>query len=119
MNVASHSVQPLPNYYSYSQHSYNEHSLVSSGTCSALVKFHPGMSGGQLRVEGPGGFGNRSVPQWDPKSWSGAAESLHQLEITLGADGNNEVRVVGNSHRMTWKCDLFDGNLTTASYRFA
>ena len=75
------------------------------------------MAGGQLRVEGPGGFGNRSVPQWNPKGMS--LSVLHQLEITLGADGNNEVRVVGNSHRMTWKCDLFDGNLTTASYRFA
>uniref|UniRef100_A0A7S2UU25 Uncharacterized protein n=1 Tax=Fibrocapsa japonica TaxID=94617 RepID=A0A7S2UU25_9STRA len=90
----------------------------------AIVKFHPGMSGGQLRLEGPGGFRNQNIA-FTPLCWSevltgieagtqNGQDRLHQLEFYLSADGHNEVRLrTGGYQNLTfeksWDCILFDG----------
>jgi hypothetical protein len=45
------------------------------------VVFHPGLSGGALRVEGPGGFGNTNV------GFTPATDVLHLLEVAARHDG--------------------------------
>lgn len=78
-----------------------------------VVKFHPGMGGGQLRVEGTGGFHNTDVG-FTPLNLSDAGERLHVMEITVSADGDNEVRFISATDASAtwtgqWKNKLFDG----------
>jgi len=77
-----------------------------------LIKFHPDMNSGALRIEGFGGFSNTDIG-FTPKGWSNSGKKLHTLIITLGADGLNMLRFVGTEHkqewRQEWKHQLFDG----------
>merc|ERR1740138_11437 len=51
----------LPNY------AYNGYGL-KHGVKGNAIKFHPGMSGGELRVEGVGGYGNSNMG-YRPANW--------------------------------------------------
>eukprot|EP00411_Alexandrium_monilatum_P124000 CAMPEP_0175640746 /NCGR_PEP_ID=MMETSP0097-20121207/4404_1 /TAXON_ID=311494 /ORGANISM="Alexandrium monilatum, Strain CCMP3105" /LENGTH=324 /DNA_ID=CAMNT_0016946501 /DNA_START=27 /DNA_END=1001 /DNA_ORIENTATION=+ len=92
---------------------------VSKDKPGSAVKFHPGMHGGQLRVEGFGGFQNQSVG-FTPESWSRSGRKLHTLEVTVGADGTNEVCLRGAEDgqvwRKAWSRALFDGQRLPAVY---
>lgn len=86
---------------------------VDGRACSATVKFHPGMTGGQLRVEGLGGWMNQGIG-FTPENSSSSGGLLHLLELTVGSDGTNEVciRSAQNNDRLWRKCwhgKLFDG----------
>lgn len=86
-----------------------------------VVKFHPDYPGGQLRVEGPGGFSDTDVG-FTPPSWTASRHALHYLELTLRADGSNEVLLrsaaEGRSWRGSWSHRLFDGRDIPALYAF-
>ena len=78
-------------------HAQRSHALfrapaIESTRTNNTVKFHPGMHGGMLRVEGGGGFFNQSIG-FTPKSWTDSGHRFHKLEVTAGADGDNEVRI--------------------------
>eukprot|EP00747_Dinoflagellata_sp_TGD_P037505 gnl/TRDRNA2_/TRDRNA2_139119_c0_seq1.p1 gnl/TRDRNA2_/TRDRNA2_139119_c0~~gnl/TRDRNA2_/TRDRNA2_139119_c0_seq1.p1 ORF type:complete len:364 (-),score=69.89 gnl/TRDRNA2_/TRDRNA2_139119_c0_seq1:101-1192(-) len=82
-----------------------------------MVKFHPGMNFGQLRVEGQDGFGNNNVG-FTPDNWTDSGQKLHLMELTLGADGKNEVCLINGTPepgkepevwRREWTHKLFDG----------
>jgi hypothetical protein len=102
----------LPNY------SYNGYVLQKDIRGNA-IKFHPGMSGGQLRIEGNGGRGNRSIG-FTPENWTVSRNKLHQFEITLNTDGSNHMRVTGTRNRQVysthWKHQLFDGRYAPSMY---
>jgi len=90
---------------------------VSRDKRGNAVKFHPGMSGGQLRVEGVGGWHNQSIG-FTPKAWTQSEHKYHLLELTLGADGENEVCIRGTDEgqiwRKPWTRQLFDGRYIPA-----
>jgi len=69
---------------------YNGYGVSAEGKRQNAVKFHPGMEGGALRVEGVGGFSNQDM-NLTPKSWTQAGQTYHTLSITVGADGQNMV----------------------------
>jgi hypothetical protein len=71
-------------------------------SASNSIKFHPDMRDGQLRVEGPGGFHNQDIG-FTPLGWSASTNELTILEITISADGANEILVKGASTQDTWK----------------
>lgn len=69
--------------------------------------------GGQLLLEGTGGFSNTDVG-FTPAGWTRSGEKLCRFEITLAADGKNEVTFVSatsseESWTGTWDNGLFDG----------
>jgi len=87
------------------------------GNC---VKFHPGMSGGCLRVEGPGGFGNQDIG-FKPENWSDSEHRLNLLEITVGTDGKNEVRITNSTNpgqvwHKSWEHQIFSGRFMPAIF---
>merc|ERR1712129_564553 len=63
---------------------------VSEDKKQNAIKFHPGMHGGLLRVEGKGGFDNSSMP-FTPEGWTDSGRKYHSLSITAGADGQNVI----------------------------
>lgn len=82
---------------------YNGYGLSNDPkTRRNAVKFHPGMHGGQLRVEGKGGWSNRSMP-FTPAAWTSSGKKLHALELTVGADGQNEVCFRGIEAGQEWR----------------
>ena len=106
-------------YYFYSglgcDHFHGEDNLFTRRV--SAVKFHPGVTGGQLRVEGLGGWSNDDVG-FTPASWTSCEQRLHLMELTLGADGSNEVCLIRASAnpdderkawRREWTRQLFDG----------
>jgi len=97
---------------------YNGYGL-SKDQRGNVVKFHPGMGGGQLRVEGLGGWGNQSMG-FTPASWSESGNKLHTLELTVGRDGTNEVIFKGTEEGQvwskTWTRNLFDGRHLPSLY---
>lgn len=80
---------------------YNGYGISSKKKQNA-VKFHPGMGGGQLRVEGLGGWGNQSIG-FTPLSWAQSGHQFHTLELTLGADGKNEMCIKGTKEGQVWR----------------
>lgn len=83
---------------------------------SNYIKFHPGMDGGELRIEGPGGFGNTDIG-FTPETFSASGQRLHILEITLSTNGENELQFISATDstamfQATWKNTLFDGTHT-------
>lgn len=84
-----------------------------------VVKFHPGMGGGAMRVEGAGGWGNQDVG-FTPASWSASGTKLHTLEVTFATDGTNEVVFRGTEEGQlfskSWTRKLFDGRHLPAVY---
>lgn len=82
------------------------------------VKFHPGMAGAQLRVEGVGGWPNQRVP-FTPQGWTTAGHRYHTLAITVRADGENVVRlrsVDGAVWEKSWRRHLVHGTHLPALY---
>jgi len=99
-------------------YTYNGYGLSEDKRQNA-VKFHPGMNGGQLRIEGKGGFGNTHIG-FTPKSWTESGKKYHTLKLTLGADGNNQIRFQGTegdqSWERSWSYQLTAGRYTPAVY---
>lgn len=95
---------------------YNGYGL-SKGKKTNAVKFHPGMFGGQIRIEGVGGFGNQSM-DFTPTNWTNSGKQFHRLEVTLGKDGANEVcfrgAEGGQVWRKSWTRKLTDGRYIPA-----
>lgn len=56
------------------------------------VVFHPGLAGGALRVEGPGGFGNTNV------GFTPANGVLHQLEVHQLPNGMYDITLTDGSN---------------------
>jgi len=102
----------LPSY------AYNGYGL-KEGIRGNAIKFHPGMGGGQFRIEGKGGHGNRSM-NFTPQNWTASKSKLHLFEITLNKDGSNHIRVTGTDARQiyteTWTHQLFDGRYAPSMY---
>mmetsp|Transcript_41456 Transcript_41456/g.109324 ORF Transcript_41456/g.109324 Transcript_41456/m.109324 type:complete len:384 (-) Transcript_41456:216-1367(-) len=100
-------------------YTYNGYGLQNEGRRRNALKFHPGMMGGQLRMEGAGGFHNSSVG-FTPKSWSESGKKPHTLEVTLRTNGNNTVRLLGSEPGQEWERPwqnmLFDGLHVPAIY---
>jgi len=97
-------------------YSYNGFGVTKNKATNA-VKFHPGMRGAQLRVEGGGGFYNSNVG-FTPQNWSDT-KKLHTLEITLRTTGENEILLrscEGEEWRKAWQNKLFDGGRLPAVY---
>eukprot|EP00440_Ansanella_granifera_P041277 gb/GFBE01044763.1/.p1 GENE.gb/GFBE01044763.1/~~gb/GFBE01044763.1/.p1 ORF type:complete len:330 (+),score=68.93 gb/GFBE01044763.1/:1-990(+) len=74
-------------------YAYNGYGL-SDDKISNAIKFHPGMRGGQIRVEGVGGWGNTTM-NFTPANWSNSGNKLHTFELTVRPDGNNMLVVKG------------------------
>jgi len=81
-----------------------------------VVKFHPGMHGGQLRVEGAGGWGNQSMG-FTPASLREEDGGLHTLKLTVRTTGINTIQFREWSKQWTHK--LFDGEHIPAVYGVA
>lgn len=86
-----------------------------------VIKFHPDYPGGQVRVEGPGGFADTDIG-FTPPGWTNSAFKLNMLEITTREDGNNEVLItsaLGQAKwRQVWRHKLFDGKDIPTVYAF-
>jgi len=75
---------------------------ISADKKQNAIKFHPGMGGGQLRVEGVGGFHNSDM-SFTPLSWTESGNKYHTFEITVGSDGRNEICVKGTKEGEVWR----------------
>jgi len=97
---------------------YNGYGLQDDSARN-VVKFHPGMHGGELRIEGLGGWTNQHVG-FLPKTWTQSGHKFHTLEITVGADSMNEVKFdgteTGHTWSKPWKRQLTGGRYTPAIY---
>eukprot|EP00929_Paragymnodinium_shiwhaense_P004458 TRINITY_DN10543_c0_g3_i1.p1 TRINITY_DN10543_c0_g3~~TRINITY_DN10543_c0_g3_i1.p1 ORF type:complete len:276 (-),score=52.10 TRINITY_DN10543_c0_g3_i1:121-948(-) len=93
-----------------------------------VIKFHPGMHGAELRVEGVGGFDNQGTRQ-NPESLNQVLQSgksikdaLHTVKVTVRADGKNTVHFKANGSDSFWTCDfqhqLFDGEFMPSVFAF-
>merc|ERR1711957_183706 len=60
------------------------------------------MGGGQLRIEGVGGFYNSNVG-FTPRGWTESGNKYHTLEVTLGSDGKNELCLKGTDEGQEWR----------------
>eukprot|EP00929_Paragymnodinium_shiwhaense_P116673 TRINITY_DN86432_c0_g1_i1.p1 TRINITY_DN86432_c0_g1~~TRINITY_DN86432_c0_g1_i1.p1 ORF type:complete len:341 (-),score=69.85 TRINITY_DN86432_c0_g1_i1:87-1109(-) len=103
------------------------------GKQPTCIKFHPGMQGGLLRVEGPDSFPNQFM-DFTPLNLAGMkeflaeevpdstwpADALHTLQVTLRTTGRNTVylKAANEQAAPAWQRDfnsnIFDG-LTTPS----
>jgi len=89
---------------------YNGYGLQKDKNSNA-IKFHPGMGGGQLRIEGVGGFGNQDIG-FTPQDWTSSENSFHTLEVSLGTDGQNNLKLTGHQGEVWqrgWENRLTDG----------
>lgn len=104
-----------PNFYSFMQ----ARTGVSKDRRSNAIKFHPGMKGGQLRVEGKGGFGNKDIG-FTPGNWKATNRRTHILKMVLGTEGRNEISFTdaeGNGMWAgSWQYQLFDGKHSPAVF---
>merc|ERR1712113_1311493 len=86
-----------------------------------VVKFHPDMTNGQLRVEGPGGFSDQSIG-FTPPGWSSSKQKLNTLEVTTNTDGTNEILLRSADGHQSWSRKwvhtLFDGRDVPSVYAF-
>eukprot|EP00931_Biecheleriopsis_adriatica_P022985 TRINITY_DN14630_c0_g1_i1.p1 TRINITY_DN14630_c0_g1~~TRINITY_DN14630_c0_g1_i1.p1 ORF type:complete len:407 (+),score=82.50 TRINITY_DN14630_c0_g1_i1:85-1221(+) len=87
-----------------------------------VVKFHPGMHGGLLRIEGVGGWNNTDIG-FTPKSLSQTGGALHTLILTLRKCGRNTIEFKGaGADGPTWSKDwqrqLFDGDHIPSVFAF-
>jgi len=84
-----------------------------------IIKFHPGMSGGELRLEGYGGWYNQSIG-FTPENWTASHGNFHTLEFWLGVDGDNKFQITGTQETQvwtkTWHNKLFDGRYFPAVF---
>ena len=107
MNGSDQDLGHIETYSNYCRRDDNV--LVGTGARSAVVKFHPGMVGGSLRVEGPGGFSNLSVSGWLCNNLEHSGGELHQIRITCRASGQNTISIPETGWSKNWTCKLFDG----------
>lgn len=95
-------------------YAYNSYG-VSQDRRSNAVKFHPGMSGGQLRIEGRGGWGNQDIG-FTPLGYTASGNKLHSFGLTTQVDGCNRFDIRGTrdgeSWSSPWNHQLFDGSRT-------
>jgi len=75
---------------------------ISKDKKQNAIKFHPGMSRGELRIEGAGGWGNSDIG-FTPTNWSESGNKYHTLELTMRADGNNEMCIKGTKKGQEWR----------------
>jgi len=98
---------------------YNGYGLQEEGRRRNAVKFHPDMGGGELRIEGSGGFDNQDIG-FTPRGWSRSGNKLHTLELTLRTSGDNTLSFQGTEEGQQWqrgfKNVLFDGTHAPALY---
>lgn len=104
-----------------------EDGRAQASTRRNVVKFHPGMHGGALRVEGVGGWGNSSVGV-RPASLREAEGALHTLRITVRTSGVNTVEFKGVRNgtgdpqvpawTRDWNRELFDGDHIPSLFAF-
>jgi len=85
---------------------------LTPGTDRNAIKFHPDMHGGQLRIEGRGGFFNSNIG-FTPKGWTSSKHWLQGLEITLSRSGNNTLKIQspdgGPNWSRSWQHKLLGG----------
>ncbi|CAE8629370.1 unnamed protein product [Polarella glacialis] len=60
------------------------------------IKFHPGMGGGGMRVEGPGGWDNQANG-FKPAFWTASRHKFHNLHFAFNASGENLMRIEGTN----------------------
>jgi len=86
-----------------------------------VIKFHPNMNQGDLRVEGPGGFPNQQMG-FTPAGWSNSHHELHALEVTVSTNGINKIlfKEANGVHTFEhiWRHKLFDGRDFPTVYGF-
>ncbi|CAE8627423.1 unnamed protein product [Polarella glacialis] len=86
-------------------------------TCKNCIKFHPGMGGGGLRVEGPGGWDNQAI-WFTPAAWTASEQKFHTLHFVLNASGENVTRIegtnAGEAFEKPWANQLTDGQYLPA-----
>jgi hypothetical protein len=91
-----------------------------------VVKFHPGMSGAELRCEGVGGWTNTSVG-FNPEALSNTKGALHTLRLTMRTSGVNTIEFQGVDCKgnvqqpawcKTWNRELFDGDHIPSMFAF-
>lgn len=86
-----------------------------------VIKFHPDMTDGLLRVEGPGGFADQDLG-FTPPGWRMSGHKLNTLEITARTDGTNTItfKSADGSHgwNRDWTHQLFDGRDVPSIYAF-
>eukprot|EP00933_Yihiella_yeosuensis_P036044 TRINITY_DN2973_c0_g3_i3.p1 TRINITY_DN2973_c0_g3~~TRINITY_DN2973_c0_g3_i3.p1 ORF type:complete len:334 (-),score=61.14 TRINITY_DN2973_c0_g3_i3:288-1289(-) len=75
---------------------------ISDDKVQNAIKFHPQMSGGQLRNEGAGGWGNSNVG-FTPLSWQQSQHKFHKLQLLLKPDGSNTFTIKGTEEGQTWE----------------
>lgn len=92
---------------------------LTKGADRNVIKFHPDFYGGQLRIEGAGGFDNQNLG-FKPKGWTNAKHELQGLEITLARNGTNTLVFVspddGPSWTKTWQHKLLGGTRLPSLY---
>lgn len=92
---------------------------ISDDKVQNAVKFHPGMRGGQIRIEGVGGWGNTEMG-FTPANWTASGKKFHTLELMCHADGKNLLTVHGTEDGQTftkvWQRKLTDGKHLPAIY---
>jgi len=92
-------------------YTYNDLGVTKKKNIS-IIKFHPGMGGGELRLEGFGGWKNSDIG-FTPKNWKDAGGKFHTLEFWLAVDGDNKFQITGTEEgqvwAQNWKNKLFDG----------
>jgi len=92
---------------------YNGFGLSDKKNSNA-IKFHPGMGGGQLRIEGAGGFNNKDMG-YTPANWTESGKAFHTFQVTIGTDGKNLLKVTstrGEVFEIGWENTLTDGKFT-------
>lgn len=92
---------------------------ISSDKVQNAVKFHPGMRGGQIRIEGVGGWRNTEMG-FTPANWTQSRKNFHTMQITCQADGKNRLTVYGTEDGQeftkAWQRKLTDGKRLPAIY---
>lgn len=91
---------------------------VSKTKNSNVIKFHPGMRGGQLRIEGAGGFANCDMG-FTPQNWTQSERKFHTFQVTIGTDGRNQLKVISTTGQVFsahWRNKLTDGKFMPAVY---
>jgi len=86
-----------------------------------VIKVSPNLNGWDLRVEGPGGFEDQPMG-FVFLGWSDSQHKLHTIEVSVSADGANEVSFHSadglHIFKHVWQHKLFDGRDIPSVYAF-
>ncbi|CAE8627915.1 unnamed protein product [Polarella glacialis] len=106
--VKGSEMQPQHRNYSYNS---------DPRTCQNYIKFHPGMGGGGLRVEGSGGWDNQANG-FTSATWTASRQKFHTLHVALNASDENFMRTegtnAGEACEKPWANQLTDGQYLPA-----